>query len=91
MNGFIAGVLVVSGALAVLSGTALLSAAAVEAVTPLRLRPAATEAVTVDANGVAKVLEMLSKVPQWCLALLAGNLQFWLAMRTLAGQSWWPS
>jgi hypothetical protein len=31
---------------------------------------------------------MLSKVPQWFVALLAGNLQFWLAMRTLAGQSW---
>jgi hypothetical protein len=90
MNGFIAVVLVVSGALAVLSGTALLTVAAVEAITLIRTRPA-TEAVAVDANGVAKLLEMLSKVPQWFLALLAGNLQFWLAMRTLAGQSWWPS
>jgi hypothetical protein len=91
MNGFIAVVLVVSGALAVLSGTALLTVTAVEAIAALRPRPATTEAAAVDANGVAKVLEMLSKVPQWFLALLAGNLQFWLAMRTLAGQSWWPS
>jgi hypothetical protein len=65
MSDFMAVVLVVSGALAVLSGTALLTVAAVEAITALRPRPATTEAVAVDANGVAKVLEMLSKVPQY--------------------------
>jgi hypothetical protein len=43
MNGFITVVLVVSGALAVLSGTALLTVAAVEAIMALRPRPATTE------------------------------------------------
>jgi hypothetical protein len=62
-----------------------------EAIAALRPRPAATEAVAVDANGVAKVLEMFSTVPQWFLASLAGNLPFWLATRTLAGQLWWPT
>jgi hypothetical protein len=63
MSDFMAVVLVVSGALAVLLGTALLTVAAVEAITALRPRPATTEAVAVDANGVAKVLEMLFQSP----------------------------
>jgi hypothetical protein len=88
MNTFVAVSLAISGAVAVLAGTAILAAAAIQALRPLRTT---TEAVAVDADGMAKVLEMLSKLPQWLLAILAGDLQLWLAMRALAGQSWWPS
>ena len=61
MNGFIAVVLVVSGALAVLSGTALLTVAAVEAIAALRPRPATTEAAAVDADGVELYLRQASE------------------------------
>jgi hypothetical protein len=88
MNAFIAGTLVVSGAVVLLAGTVILLAAAVQALRPMRTT---AEAAAVDADGVAKVLEMLSKLPQWLLAILAGDFQLWLAMRVLAGQPWWPS
>jgi hypothetical protein len=88
MNTFTAVTLAASGMAAVLAGTAILAAAAIHALRPVRTT---TEVVAVDADGVAEVLEMLSKLPQWLLALLAGDLQLWLAIRVLAGQSWWPS
>ncbi|MDA9393098.1 hypothetical protein WN73_21530 [Bradyrhizobium sp. CCBAU 45394] len=69
----------------------MLVASAVQAAAVSLKAARSTEAPTVDADGVAKVLEMLSKLPQWIRAILTGNFQLWLALLTLAGQSWWPS
>ncbi|MCA6115190.1 hypothetical protein J6524_09785 [Bradyrhizobium sp. WSM 1738] len=91
MNTLLVAILTISGAFMVLDGTATLVTSAVQALAASVKAARSTEAAAVDADGVAKVLEMLSKLPQWFLAILTGNFQLWLALRTLAGQSWWPS
>lgn len=82
-------VLALSATVLNIAGTAILAASAIQALATALRTTAATEAPTLDANGLAKVLEMLSKLPQWLLAIMIGDVQLWLAMRTWAGQSWW--
>ncbi|QHO77790.1 hypothetical protein ACH79_39490 [Bradyrhizobium sp. CCBAU 051011] len=91
MNTLLVAILTISGAFMVLAGTVMLVALAVQALAASVKAARSTEAAAVDADGVAKVLKMLSKLPQWFLAILTGNFQLWLALRTFAGQSWWPS
>lgn len=72
VNGFVATILVISGSIVVLSGTLILAVSAIQAVRALGRAAGATEA-PVTADGLAKVLEMLSKLPQWLLAVLTGD------------------
>ncbi|WP_461349940.1 hypothetical protein [Bradyrhizobium liaoningense] len=68
----------------------MLAASAIQALATALRTNVATEAQAIDADGVAKVLEMLSKLPQWLLAIIIGNVQIWLAMQASAGQWRWP-
>ena len=73
---------VVAGAVFVLAGLALLIAAGKGALTMTFRGPAALP-------DVGKLLEALSKLPQWAVAVLLGNLQIliglWMLGATLFG------
>jgi hypothetical protein len=89
----VASILIGFGIVTVLAGTILIVVAALTAWAVYRRGPASG---TTDAAGVdwAKILEALSKVPQWMLAMIAGNAQirigFWLLGATLFGYKLWP-
>lgn len=89
MTALVTFVLALSGTVLTVAGAAMLAASAIQSLVALR-RSVNTEAPVVDADGVAKVFEMLSKLPQRLLAIVIGDVQLWLVMRTLAGQPWWP-
>jgi len=68
----------------------MLATSAIQALVAALKANATTEAPAIDTDGIAKILEMLSKLPQWLLAIIVGDVQLWLAARTVAGQPWWP-
>jgi hypothetical protein len=84
--GFLGWFSVVAGAVIIVAGTVLLCAAAVGAFKIPR-----TDAAAID---VGKLLEALSKLPQWAVAVVLGNLQIllglWMLGATLFGYKLLP-
>jgi multisubunit Na+/H+ antiporter MnhB subunit len=88
----VAGILIGFGIVTVLAGVCLIIVAALTAFYVYRQNP---KNLVAD-SGVdwAKILEALSKLPQWMLAIIAGNAQiligYWLLGATLFGYKLWP-
>jgi hypothetical protein len=89
----VGGILIFFGILTVLAGVILIIVAALTALHVYRRGP--TTSTTDYAAGVdwAKILEALSKLPQWMLAIIVGNAQilvgYWLFGATLFGYKLW--
>jgi multisubunit Na+/H+ antiporter MnhB subunit len=89
----VAVILIVFGIVTVLAGVGLIIVAALTALHVYRQGPRTSG--TDYAAGVdwAKILEALSKLPQWMLAIIVGNAQilvgYWLLSATLFGYELW--
>jgi hypothetical protein len=81
-----------SGLVIILVGVVILTVAAVKLVKEAFAKPpqAGVEAPAINLPDVSKLMETLVKLPQWLLAILAGDLQVWLGTRLMSGLPWWP-
>jgi hypothetical protein len=90
----VAAILIIFGILTVFAGVVLIMVAALTALHVYMRGPKPSN--TDFAAGVdwAKILEALSKLPQWMLAIIAGNVQilvgYWLLGATVFGYKLWP-
>jgi len=76
----IAILLIISGFLLILVGVVILALGAVQLWRQMgvRARAAAPAAPGVNLGDLTKLIEAIIKIPQWLLAVLAGDLQLWL-------------
>jgi hypothetical protein len=82
--------LIVSGLACVILGIIILALAAIQLRKQMFPSPAAPGAPGVSLPDLTNLIEAIVKVPQWLLAILAGDGQIWLGLRTIANLSWWP-
>jgi len=86
--------LIVFGGVIVIAGLVLIVIVTLTAL-GVYLKPPKGGAESYAASGTdwAKLLEALSKLPQWMLAIIVGNAQilmgYWLLGATLFGQKFW--
>ena len=75
-------VLIISGFLLILVGVVILALGAVQLWRQMGVRAktgaAAPAAPGVNLGDLTKLIEAIIKIPQWLLAVLAGDLQIWL-------------
>jgi hypothetical protein len=50
--------------------------------------PAGGAAAAINLADLTKLIEAIIKIPQWLLAILAGDLQIWLGYRVVTGARW---
>ena len=76
----IAILLIISGFLLILVGVVILALGAVQLWRQMGVRAgaAAPAAPGVNLGDLTKLIEAIIKIPQWLLAVLAGDLQLWL-------------
>jgi hypothetical protein len=74
-------ILISSGVVLVVGGVTILVLAVVQLVVQMRhssTKAGAAAPAAVDLGALAKLIEAIIKMPQWLLALLAGDVQIWL-------------
>ena len=75
-------ILIVSGLLLILVGIVILALGAIQLLRQMGVRAspgaAPPAAPGVNLNDLTKLIEAIIKIPQWLLAVLAGDLQIWL-------------
>jgi hypothetical protein len=88
---FIGLVLVISGLASIAVGISILGLSALQLWRQIfPARPARAAAAGVGADDLAKLIEAIVKIPQWLLAILAGDLQIWLGIRLMSGLALLP-
>jgi hypothetical protein len=74
--------LVITGLILILTGISILALGVVQLLRQMGLRvqagAAPPAAPGVNLNDLTKLIEAIIKMPQWLLAILAGDLQIWL-------------
>jgi hypothetical protein len=77
---WVGNLLIISGLLLILVGIVILVLGAVQLLRQMRVHAgaAAPPAPGVNLNDLTKLIEAIIKIPQWLLAVLAGDLQIWL-------------
>jgi hypothetical protein len=74
--------LIITGLILILAGISILVLGAVQLLRQMGLRgragAAPPAAPGVNLNDLTKLIEAIIKIPQWLLAILAGDLQIWL-------------
>jgi hypothetical protein len=75
-------ILIISGLLLILAGISIIILGLVQLLRQMGLRARAgaapSSAPGVNLNELTKLIEAIIKMPQWLLAILAGDLQIWL-------------
>jgi hypothetical protein len=82
--------LIVSGSACVILGIIILALAAIQLRKQMFPTAVAPGAPGVSLPDLTNLIQAIVKVPQWLLAILAGDGQIWLGLRTIANLSWWP-